>query len=383
MPFYWLVIAPTTQTLKKRKIKLISAPQKTFKTLPKENFTLFGERWLPKRRKGKIVPTLSPINLSQFASADEKPVYIGQNIYIKPSYIVSIPEFYFKNKTRSAAQVFNEQNLRNNKTEGLLSNKGISRLRNSINWLLVAAKPKRVFSKKHNSNFQFKVNFLTLTLPDNGTEIDNITLQKKLLNPFLVYLRKYFGLKNYVWKLEFQGNGKLHVHIVCDTFIHWRDLRTTWNRLLINNGFMAQFELTFGHQNPNSTDVHSIKKIKNLAGYLCEYMCKQAADLEKIKGRIWGCNYELSRANKTRVHIPATECAQELTQLMQKEISWKPLMRNNPLNNELKKWGEMFFISANNWQRHIKGEIKETFELTRQSINSLARNFTIREIYTV
>ena len=170
------------------------------------------------------------------------PVYIGQNIYIKPSYIVSIPEYYKEGgKGLSMAALLNQENLKDNEHGGQLSRKAVTGLRNAINWLCLAAKNKRVFRKKDNKNFYFKINFITLTLPDTPEPISAPDLQKKLLNPWLTYMRKYQGLKNYVWRLEFQANGKLHVHLATDSFLHLQTVRDTWNRLLDNNGYLQLF----------------------------------------------------------------------------------------------------------------------------------------------
>jgi hypothetical protein len=42
------------------------------------------------------------------------------------------------------------------------------------------------------------------------------------------------------WKIEFQNNGKLHVHITTDSFISHHVIRSTWNRLLKNNNYLDQ-----------------------------------------------------------------------------------------------------------------------------------------------
>lgn len=301
----------------------------------------------------------------------QPPVYIGQNLYIKPSYIVSIPEFYKENDSRSLAELKNEENLLDNDQNGKLSRKAITNLRNSINWLCLAAKKKWVYNKELQKWFYFKVNFVTLTLPDTDEPIGSEDLQKKLLNPFLTYMRKYHGLKNYVWRLEFQANGKLHVHLTSDSFLHLGAIRDTWNRLMDKHGYLDKFYKENNHKDPNSTDVHSTRKIKNLAGYLAKYMSKQGSTpqyplkmiqdkidqslligvnektisamvrkkeiLKKSKvkplgvmdwkawyvqrinfwnstfnprpitGRLWGCSKALSQANKTSLHIPNGE----------------------------------------------------------------------------
>lgn len=318
------------------------------------------------------------------------PVFVGQNLYIRPSYIVSIPEFTREGgNTKSLESILNQENLKDNDQKGQLSRKAITQLKNSINWLCLAARKKRVYVKAKQTSFQFKVNFVTLTLPDTETPIQSDDLQKKLLNPFLTYMRKYHGLRNYVWRLEFQANGKLHVHLSADTFLHYQTIRDTWNRLLDKNGYLDDFFKKERHKSPNSTDVHATRKIKNMAAYLSKYMSKQGNEfsyqpakiakqitaayaaglgekqitklLEKQKkamntpvkrlgsmdykkwyfhrlnfwnsplnprpiiGRIWGCSKMLSQSNKLVVHVPTNECAQDLKCLMNNDIKYKEI----------------------------------------------------------
>lgn len=342
------------------------------------------------------------LKLGQFKAQEQSAQYVGTNVYIKPSYVVTIPEYCFFNKLtgeltpknerpKSDKQIQNENNLKNNLTHGQLSFKAIQSIKNAINWMLVSTRNKRVFSQKTQSTFQFKIAFITLTLPDTDTRVTNAVFQRSLLNPFLVYLRKYHQLKNYVWKMEFQENGKLHCHITIDTFVHWRDIRKAWNRVLRNNGFLSKFERAHGHSDPNSTDIHSIRKVRNLAAYLAKYMAKNKElsithegkeywFTPVIDGRIWSCNYELSRAKTCKVHIPADQTAQELKTMFKPAIEFKDLLRMNPLTKVETKIGEIFYTKAINWISDIKGVIKETFDKTRNEIQSAARHFSNYEL---
>lgn len=318
----------------------------------------------------KVVPFNVAINPKRVKHVKSVPVeytppqYIGQNIYIRPSYIVSLPEFDKSSKFKSLDFQANQANLQNNQHGGLLSTKAIGKMKNAINWMLCSADDKNVYNKKFNSWFKFKVNFITLTLPDTSVKIDNRKLQTLLLNPLLTYLRKYKGLKNYVWKLEFQKNGKLHVHFVSDTFIHHRVIRSAWNRLLMKNRYLEDFKKKFKHENPNSTDIHSIRKIKNLAAYLAKYMSKNQAELSQIKGRIWGCNQELSKANKTSLFINRDDLHRHMPCLMQSDIEYKKIEFENPVTKIKKSFGEIFFLTYNDWMGGITGAIKDTFDDT-------------------
>jgi len=377
------------------------------------------------------------------------PVYIGQNLYIKPNYIVSIPEYYKEGgKGMSIEALLNQENLKNNDHKGKLSRKAVSGLKNAINWLCLAAKKKRVYSRETGKNFYFKVNFVTLTLPDTKEPINSVDLQKKLLNPFLTYMRKYHNLANYVWRLEFQANGKLHVHLSTDSFLHLGAIRETWNRILDNNGYLNEFFEKHKHKNPNSTDVHATRKVKNMAAYLAKYMSKQSSFYEMretmtarllkdrkekltpeqfakfefvikkrsnkkplrltamnpkawyiqrinfwnspfnprpIKGRIWSCSTELSKASKAVVHVPASDASDDLRCLMNPEIEYKEIFQiqktiaamfapDDP-KNAPRKIGEVYFLKAMDWFTKINGPIRKKFDEIRGNIGALTTCF--------
>lgn len=297
--------------------------------------------------------------------------YVGQNFYIRPNYIVSMPDFALPFEGHSQRFRDNMKHLKANAHLGDISQKADKKLRNAINWLLACAKDKRVFHKLKNSWFTFKVNFITLTLPDTDTPVLEKDFKVNLLNPWLTYMRSYFGLKNYVWKMEFQANGKLHLHITTDTFLHYEKIRSSWNKLLAKNGYLLRFAREFGHLNPNSTDVHSVHKVKNLAGYLAKYMAKNDETRRKVKGRIWGCNYELSRANTTKVFIPRDELLSATRSLFTKEIEYEDIIGPSTEFAPGKKLGEIFFIKMHHWYTTIKGEIRAAFWETIAGLQNL------------
>lgn len=367
----------------------------------------------PARRRSKPPKPLPPPKIQQFAEWFDKPVYIGQNIYIRPNYIVSVPEFSFSNKYTSRAFRENQKNLKNNSHNGILSDKSTGKIRNAVNWLVHSAQPKRVYSKKENKNFTFKVGFITLTLPDTEHKISSVDLQTKLLNPFLVYFRKYSALKNYVWKLEYQDNGKLHVHLTVDTFIHWQDIRKRWNHLLNKNGWLEFHKAKFngcsfekyksilgeeniakmkdpyrawlagsanGWSDPNTTDVHAVHKIKDIAAYISKYMSKNPNADTSFKGRIWGCSYELSKANKTCMHVPASELEENFSQLMRKEIKYDKIIQCNVQKKKEVCVGEIFILKKTNWQKHITGDLKAHYLHAIESLTNPVKYFEVNSL---
>lgn len=294
--------------------------------------------------------------------------YLGQILYIKPNCIVSVPEFDTPKRTFSAARVANHANLKHNKHNNKLSPKAIGRIKAAINWLVASAKEKRVYNAATNKNFNFKINLITLTLPDTSQVITEYQFKKKLLHPFLVYLKKYHKLNNYVWKVEFQNNGKLHVHLTSDTFISHHVIREIWNRLLDNNSFLDDFKQKFKHSNPNSTDVHAVWKVQNLGAYLAKYMSKNEQNTETINGRIWGCNYELSTKNGCRMEVDRNEAHDVLRCLMNRDIEYKVIESQDKLTGKVFKTAEIFFIKQHHWSGYLHPKIVKAYDNHRFNI---------------
>ncbi len=292
-----------------------------------------------------------------------RPVYhTGYNIYIKPSYVVTMPELSGLSGIRSAKSKANEANLSDNTHKGQLSKKSMSKLRNAINWLVSSAKYKRVYSKADQKTFWFKVNFITLTVPPQNGAVVSEKVFKKVLHAWIVYAQKYFYLKNYVWKIETHEDGRLHVHLCTDTFIHHGKLRKSWNGTCAHAGLLDSHLQKFGHQNPNSTDVHATRKVNDLAAYLCEYMVKKSALPEGFKGRIWSCNYELSHSNSCTLNVDPTEMGETMRSLSHSAIRYSKLEGPPNALGERKKIGEIFFVNTDCWSRIIKGKIKEKYD---------------------
>jgi hypothetical protein len=217
------------------------------------------------------------------------------------------------------------ENLKSNVNRNKLSPQAKRKLNRSIDYLLYTATSKTVTSNKKKSKFTFKVAFITLTLAAEQTHSDQL-ITSQLLNQFLTEAKKKWGLNKYVWKKEYQKNGNLHYHILTDKFIPYNELRNTWNRIQNKLGYVTDYMNKHHKVNPNSTDVHSLHKVKNVKEYISKYMAKSMANsrvkmnrveanfrakklytersvsdgalsfLRKASnnGRIWGCSYNLT-----------------------------------------------------------------------------------------
>ena len=212
-------------------------------------------------------------------------------ISINPAYICTYnrPEY---NRSRTLKERNNERNLANNNNNGKVSKKAKKSMEKAINWMLYEAKEKLLYPNSNKIRFKFKIAFVTLTLSSSQSHTDNY-IKKNLLQPFLDKARKKWNVTNYVWRAERQKNGRIHFHIILDQYIHWNELRNEWNKIQAKNGYMNEFREKFGHKNPNSTDIHSVYKIKNIARYLAKYITKEEKN-KKVEGRLWGLSYSLS-----------------------------------------------------------------------------------------
>lgn len=199
------------------------------------------------------------------------------------------------------------ENLLSNKTFGFLSDTSKSKIRKAINLLLYLSPKQKTGIVETKKNFTYQITFTTLTLPSKQVHSDS-EITQKCLHDFLTLLRKNYGLLHYVWKAEKQENGNIHYHLTSNIFIHWLDLREMWNSCVEKLGYVTQYEkkqkeyhkygfkvrteklnewpyeaqksaYEYGQKtnwrSPNSTDIHSVINVKDLAAYISEYFVKQ------------------------------------------------------------------------------------------------------------
>lgn len=160
-----------------------------------------------------------------------------------------------------------------------------------------------------------QLSFITLTVSDTGDLLDGCFAYSKLLSPFLSWLRKTKGVNTYVWKAERQINEQIHYHLTLPDFIHYQEIRKKWNALQKKAGIIARYRknqqafhkdgfrvredlleqwpevsqraayergVATNWEDPNSTDVHKVFKVKDLAAYLSKEFGKT---LQNQKGR--------------------------------------------------------------------------------------------------
>jgi len=227
-------------------------------------------------------------------------------IKIKPNYLTL---YYQSDNSHNRGYNFDDyrsswensiNNLKENSSDGVLSQKSSKALKTAVNWLEHLSKNQKVYCEDLKKDVKFKLNFITLTLPSpqvkgycdlygNYEEIescinhvalvragcgffdwhyDDLFCKKELLNHFLVLLRREFNVHNYIWRAESQKNGNIHFHITLNKYIWLKDLRNLWNRVLSKTNFINRYTEKFScmsfeqyriyryqHGNPHLSDV--------------------------------------------------------------------------------------------------------------------------------
>ncbi len=213
---------------------------------------------------------------------------------------------------RSSAQREAEKNLSENDHAGKISDKAKRRISHGIDWLLYLANEKEFRHYKYQKNYRFRVNFVTLTLSSPQVHSDQ-EIKSKLLNQFLIECRSTWGIENYLWRAEPQKNGNIHFHLLTDKFIPWSELRNRWNRIQDKLGYVQRSKHFKKGWTPNSTDVHSVRKVRKLGAYLAKY-CTKESDVRKIEGGQWGLSQSLSKM-RSAVELRCSEVIDDLAKL--------------------------------------------------------------------
>lgn len=155
------------------------------------------------------------------------------------------------------------------------------RMTKAVTLLSQAAKPKWIFNPIIGRYQYHRLSFITLTVSCKEI-ISTRDGYDKLLKPFLGWLRDTKGVTTYIWKLEFQERGQVHYHITTPSFIHYEEIRRTWNSLQRKAGYLDEYAKEHGHFNPNSTDIHDVQKQQKMAHYMVKELCK-AVDAKRVK----------------------------------------------------------------------------------------------------
>lgn len=247
------------------------------------------------------------LNVLQMVSV--LPSKVSVTTSISKSYRNSLGNWEYKERIKSVNSNSEKKLVRKfHKFE--ISTNSARNLRKKIDFLYYYSNSRRVktYSGKVISNF--RVLFLTLTIPSNQVHNTGMIITN-ILDPFLQICRQRLKMQNYVWRLEFQANGNAHFHILTDTYIDYYFAKKHWNRCLNQLGYVDAYqskmqslsytdycqmygrdykgnkvsnELLFKRYNagkstnwkhPNSVDVKSIRSSREISFYISKYFSKK------------------------------------------------------------------------------------------------------------
>jgi hypothetical protein len=159
-------------------------------------------------------------------------------------------------------------------------------------------------------NHKFRLSFITLTIAH--PEPLETTVTHPALKVFLQHFKtppakKAISeqMKSYIWKCELQERGQIHYHITTNAFLHYWEIRRVWNGIQFRRGWIEDYLKKTGKTDPNSTDVHSVYKVRDIGAYLSKYLSKrQVRDVSEygfpelvyeptLAGKVWDCSNDL------------------------------------------------------------------------------------------
>lgn len=228
----------------------------------------------------------------------------------------------------------------NNSHNFELSVKATKRIKDKINWLYHLSKIETITVSKHKTLYNFRMNFITLTLPCKQRHTTS-EINEKCLNQFFTEIKDKFGVRNYVWRLEFQKNGNAHYHIATDTYINFNAMRYIWNRCINKLGYVDDYMnknigITFEEYRnknarnneidfktlqhrfskgsaerwtkPNTVDVKTVFNVSGIGYYISKYITKKSEhqlnsivkerEPQDTNLRLWFCSRSLSKLDK-------------------------------------------------------------------------------------
>lgn len=212
-----------------------------------------------------------------------------------------------------------------------------------------------------------RLSFITLTIPDGKELLTAAQGYDRLLKHFLQWLRRTEGAVTYVWKAELQKRGQLHYHITTPTWIHYQRIKDKWNNLLRREGLLDEFRAKYGHDNPNSTDIHEVRKIKDLAGYLVKEFCKTLQNNIAVNGKIWDASENLKAGKYFSIEMTESHC-----------IKLSELQTTQQITEYVGERFTMFKFSQDNVMSLLSADEKTMF---RDFLNKL-RRYSDNDLFT-
>ena len=190
-----------------------------------------------------------------------------------------------------------------------ISKKAAKRLSDAICTLVACSRRNSLYCATSKKYVSFRCNLVTLTLPSAQVHTDK-EIHAGIFTEFIRAWKRKAPDLLYVWKAETQENGNLHYHLVTNTYIHHTLLRRMWNFYCEKLGYCSRSSSS----NPNSTDVHAVRSVRDTAAYCIKYMAKKEEGRRVPTIRKWYCSKALLTPHPV-IEGSDTGLQQELTYL--------------------------------------------------------------------
>ena len=217
-----------------------------------------------------------------------------------------------------------QQNLTRGIYNGYLSRKTASKIRKLLTAWISSVEHYREHRKKRWDRSLAYITFATVTLPEKQVHSDQ-EVKRRILTPFIKILKEQFNVRYYFWRAEAQINGRIHFHLILDTYIDKNQLQGIWNHCTDHLGYLQRYAERTGSISPPSTHIKKVPAGEKMIGYVLKYVAKspeieeekqeegsdqepvrkfyvwkkdengdlQRYEIRKIEGRLWGCSDEL------------------------------------------------------------------------------------------
>lgn len=269
-----------------------------------------------------------------------------------------------------------------------ISENGQRTIKQKITWLYHLSKSRYIKTYSGKEIFNFKMNFITLTLPSSQTHPTS-EITTKCFNQFITEIRQRTGMENYVWRLEFQANGNVHYHIASDCYIDFFFARSIWNRIINKLDYVDSYQsqmssLTLndyflkyqknGHadfpalakryakgkaenwSNPPSVDVKNCTSAASIANYIAKYFskaeksgckCNPLDNAENSFGlRLWFCSRSLSKLKTVVEYLEVANFRADI--LLDAAVNVKVYFA---------KYAKMYYFNLRKLSNYIKAEL--------------------------
>jgi len=224
-----------------------------------------------------------------------------------------------RGRRRSSRQRDQFAQIRSNTYKGYLARSTRSRIEKVLGtWLTAIKYYRRDLKRQYDPGRAYPV-FATLTLPSAQVHSDR-EITKACMSPFLIRLRREYGVDHYFWRAEAQANGRIHYHMILDRYIPADQFQMLWNLSTNALGYLDRYFEETGSIYPPSCDLVAVRdhikdpetgKVRRVdpVKYLLKYALKdprperietesgaiegemiteQGQKARPIEGRVWG-----------------------------------------------------------------------------------------------